>query len=594
MTLKKFHISLMGSRWIIILFWVMFLLPAVLLAAGAFKLLLMEQDRIVQRSADALADRAAAACESFHFTIEAIEANMTRSLTGIDPDRLEQTLALWEAQNPLVRNVFVYHPGKGLEYPVSGMAATSEERQFAARYAPLFSGKIPFEFNSRTGETRLTGPGLAQKGENGMAQLERSDQTQTSSKRSLVALSKAVENQKIMETGVSRSQSENPLSGWVPWFSENRLYILGWVRLAGQEPASGPANETVYGVELEWMTILSRLITDFPKVDQDGAALVLMDSFGNTIHQTGPLELPPSLNPVREIPVSRLIPHWHMAVFLDPGKAGTQRQFMALSLTLVGILLTAIISAGILVTRMTLEKIKDARQKTSFVSSVSHELKTPLTSIRMYAELLLYKRTTSEDKQHKYLSVIVDESSRLTRLINNVLDFSRLEQGRKNYQRKPLDLSVWLRQFISVHAVRIEKCGLKILTRISDGRYGVNTDQDALEQVVLNLVDNALKYAGKGRFIKFCLKKDQNHIQLMVQDDGPGIETAHRERIFEKFYRADNSLTAAQPGSGLGLSIARQIMADLGGDLSLLPESGHGASFVIRIKADETDSYSGG
>ncbi len=594
MTLKKIHISLMGSRRTIILFWVMFLLPAVLLAAGAFKLLLLEQDRIAQRSADALADRAMAACESFHLIIEAIEANMTRSLTGIDPARLEQTLTLWEGQNPLVRNVFVYHPGKGLGYPVSGMAATSEERQFSARYAPLFSGDVPFGFNSRADEARLTRARTDSKEEKTAARFEQSDQTADASKQSLLALSKAVENQRITEAGVSRTLPEKPLSGWIPWFSENRLYILGWVRLPEQGPASGPASETIYGVELEWMTILSRLIADFPKVDQEGAALVLMDGFGNRIHQAGPLEVSPSLNPVREIPVSRLVPHWHMAVFLDPGKAGSGRQFLVLSLTLVGILLIAIISAGILVTRMTLEKIKDARQKTSFVSSVSHELKTPLTSIRMYAELLLYKRTASEDKQHQYLSVIVDESSRLTRLINNVLDFSRLEQGRKHYQYQRVDMAAFLKEFISVHAVRIEKSGLEILTRISDGRYMVSTDRDALEQVILNLVDNALKYAGNGRFIKFCLKKDQNHIRLMVQDDGPGIEKAHRERIFEKFYRADNSLTAARPGSGLGLGIARQIMADLGGDLSLLPESGHGASFVIRIKADETDSYSGG
>jgi len=200
-------------------------------------------------------------------------------------------------------------------------------------------------------------------------------------------------------------------------------------------------------------------------------------------------------------------------------------------------------------TRMTLQNMKDARQKTSFVSSVSHELKTPLTSIRMYAELLLSKRIKDANKIQTYLSVIVSESERLTRLINNVLAFGKLEQGKKTYHLTIFEMDRLLDQMIQSHSIRIENQGIEIILQIEEGNYKVKTDRDAIEQVILNLVDNALKYADKGKFIK-----------------------------------VDNSLTTKQPGSGLGLSIARQILRDLEGDLFFEPMPGSGSCFTARIK----------
>ncbi len=378
------------------------------------------------------------------------------------------------------------------------------------------------------------------------------------------------------------SQSLQAETGWIPWFSDNRLYILGWVQ---------PIPEgIVFGVELEMMTLLSRLVTDFPINSRDGTVMVLMDDNGNPIHRTGTLsgdQDPAANDAVARVDVSHHLPHWTLGVYVDKKAISGTRSFLALSLILIGILITAILSAGVLITRLTLEQIKDARQKTSFVAAVSHELKTPLTSIRMYAELLLSKRVIDSSKKQGYLEVIVTESERLTRLINNVLDFGKLEQGKKEYRPVNFDMAGFLKDLIHTNRIRLQKTGLKVITEFAPGPFPVSTDRDAMEQVVLNLLDNALKYAGKGEFIKFILDKTPDTVRLTIQDDGPGIDPSSRKRIFEKFYRTDNSLTAAQPGSGLGLSITRQMLRDLGGDIILDPDIKQGAGFTIRIPIDE-------
>jgi signal transduction histidine kinase len=384
---------------------------------------------------------------------------------------------------------------------------------------------------------------------------------------------------------VSPGKTMHEKNGWIPWFSENRLFLLGWA----QQQDNGP----VYGVELELMTLLSRLVVDFPQLLDDNTALVLMDGNAQAMHQTGRLEIIPGTKPRTSIAISPLLPHWTIAVFVHEKGVVATRGFLYISWILLGIFLVSIISGGALLTRLTLKNMKDARQKTSFVSSVSHELKTPLTSIRMYAELLQSKRVTDPGKTEHYLSVMVTETRRLTRLINNVLDFGKLEQGKKQYHITSFDLSQLLRQIIDAHSIRIHNQGLKIIRQSiteDSNRFTINSDADALEQVIINLMDNALKYADGGSFIQFVLETEptttKNHmILLKVCDDGPGIPANHHNAIFEKFHRVDNSLTATHPGSGLGLSISRKILRDLGGDLVLEQgPAGSGCCFTARIK----------
>ncbi|MCK4768332.1 MAG: HAMP domain-containing histidine kinase, partial [Desulfobacula sp.] len=510
----------MTSKRSIIIFWALFLVPTLIISGIAFRLLSHEQERINRSAIQALSERAKTISETIHITVEAVQENLTQSLLDIDQDKLKKTLLVWEETNPLVRNVFIYQKNRELEYPVRGMESTLEERRFISRYDSLFSGRMKFDFNEDFSKDESKIKGITE-----------------SSRQKLVALSRVVQKAPVSEQKAFPSaESEQQFiekSGWIPWFSENRLHILGWVKKIGNGP--------VYGIELELMALLSRLVIDFSELSEKGAALVLMDGNGNFMHQSGRWVADPKEEPVAVVSVSSLLPHWQIGVFVDDKGFGATRGFLYVSVILLGVFIIAIVSGGVLLTRLTLQNMKDARQKTSFVSSVSHELKTPLTSIRMYAELLLSKRIKDTNKTQTYLSVIVSESERLTRLINNVLAFGKLEQGKKTYHLINFEMDRLLGQMIQAHSIRIENQGMEIISQIEGGDYKVKTDRDAIEQVILNLVDNALKYADKGKFIKFVLEKDNSFILLKICDDGPGIPKAQQEMIFEKFHRVDNS-----------------------------------------------------
>jgi signal transduction histidine kinase len=554
----------MKNKRFIFIFWALFLVPSLVIAGMAFVLLKNEQERIYLSALHVLSQQAGSVCDTIHLTVEAVQENLEQSLLEINPSMLKTELLQWEMSNPLVRNVFIYYPHKPfderLEYPIPGMSSTREEHRFVTRYQALFSGRI--NFNAP-----------------GMAGIPLAEKQIKSPRKKLVALSR----QSLQEKMTSLKDAAPNLTGqkyigkkgWIPWFSENHLFLLGW--------AQAYENGPVYGIELELMALLSRLVADFPVLPDKDTSLVLLDGNSNIMHQSGPAVDLSGEKPVVTVPVSFLLPHWRVAVYTAEKGMNTHRQFFYLSLLLLGIFLVAIVSGGILLTRLTLSKIRDNQQKTSFISSVSHELKTPLTSIRMVAELLLSRRVSDPEKRQTYLSVIVSESQRLTRLINNVLDFGRLEQGRKTYHLSFVDVAGLLNRIISAHTLRITEHQLEMITDIPADEVIIHTDPDAVEQVVLNLIDNAVKYAGKGAFIQFVLRRNQDQVEIKICDDGPGIPAAQQELIFNRFHRIDDSLTADQPGSGLGLSIARQILRDLGGDLMVESNGRHGSCFIALL-----------
>ncbi|MCG8550446.1 MAG: HAMP domain-containing histidine kinase [Desulfobacterales bacterium] len=565
---------MMTSRRSIIIFWTLLLVPAMVLAGFAFRQLSFEQERIRRAQITALEDQVRVVAQTLDHSTATLQANLTRSLLNIDTGNLSapvlgERLLAWESTNPLIRNVFIFHPRKGLLYPQRSRAATGEERQFINRFNPLMTGEISFEFNrpaGREGITAFTGTA----GSGGLYSLSRQSVPAVSEKKSAPS------------AGAPKAAPNLEKSGWIPWFSDNQLYVLGWVQ---PEPEG-----MIYGIELEMMVLLSRLITDIPQTSRPGTALVVMDGNGAAIHHTGPLQFnhdPETKDAVARMDLSGRLPHWSVCVFADDSALSGSNTFLILALVLVGILVTAIVSAGVLITRLTLAQIRDAQQKTSFVAAVSHELKTPLTSIRMYAELLLSKRVSNPGKQRTYLEVMVAESERLTRLINNILDFGKLEQGGKTYRITEFDMGQCLNECIRTNRIRLKQAGFELITQIPDQAFPVKTDRDAMAQVFLNLMDNAVKYAESGNFLKIILNRTSRDVQINIEDDGPGIDPALKEKIFDKFFRADNSLTTSKPGSGLGLSITRHMLRDLGGDIVMDTTLARGTGFIIRIPIHE-------
>lgn len=576
----------MGKR-AIIFFWLLLLIPTLLIAAGATRLMRHEQARIDAIRVTMAREMGGTLADSLQITIAEIKAELLTSLRAVAPGQLVETLRSWEAENYLVRNVFIWEPRRGLRLPDPRAGTTNEEKSFINRYEALFSGRYGW-FEAATGDTAPS-PAMSSAaagkptatGENEQmrsALVESIAEMQASRRRMVAAAKRAPPAE---STTLAARVAEPSQAGWIPWFEENRLHILGWVR-----PSS---EELVYGLELELMALLSRLVPEFASRSQTGTVYALIDGAGRILSQSGGTPLNPGDKPQVSISLAPQLPHWQVAVFFNGGAGAdaSSRGLLVLSGLLLGIFIVAILSGGGLLTWQALRNLKDARQKTSFVSNVSHELKTPLTSIMMYAELLMAGRVRDREKREHYLNVIVDESRRLTRLVNNVLDFSRLEQGRKTYNRRRLDIGRYLGETVELHRVRLRAAAMEIDLQAPAERHYADIDRDALDQVMLNLIDNAIKYAGEGHYLGIGLSSEKGQHTIRVTDHGSGVPADFKTQLFEKFQRADDSLTTSKPGSGLGLSIARQLIRDHGGDIHYQSDPGKGSCFVITIPAKE-------
>jgi signal transduction histidine kinase len=577
----------------IILYWLLLLVPTILIGTAAFQLLRHEQERIDQQARFSAQERAQAIGDTLQLIVGAIEDELTEALHRIPADSLTETLSAWATHNPLVRNAFVWSPKSGLLSPHPGPSATTEERRFISRYAALLTGRVPWKRDESESVNVPPSALLESKQETGA--WETGEKNKTSSLVQNIRKFKSGRQQLVQmaqgdlstygRTALDSEKEFLEQAGWIPWFAETSLFILGWVQ-------KGP-GDLVYGVELEVMTLLSRLIAVFPSPVSvpKGLVYALMDGNGKILHQAGETVLESGSRPDLTVPLAPKLPHWQMAVYFTDGSMAAQsgKGFIVLTGLLLAIFVVAIVLGGSLLLWQAHRNMTEARQKTSFVSNVSHELKTPLTSIRMYAELLAAGRIKNPEKKRHYLQVIVSESQRLTRLVNNVLHFSRLEQGRKKYHIDKFDVVKFLLEILEAHKLRFREAGLELKIDVPGHAIVVWTDRDAIEQVVLNLMDNALKYAAEGKDLIIRLKVCNGFCELQLMDRGPGVPSSHRAKIFEKFQRMDDSLTTRKPGSGLGLSIARRLMRDMGGDLIYRSRKEGGSCFVVLIPC-QTDN----
>ncbi len=224
-----------------------------------------------------------------------------------------------------------------------------------------------------------------------------------------------------------------------------------------------------------------------------------------------------------------------------------------------------------------------ARLKSDFVANVSHELRTPLALIRLYAETLELGRLSAKEKYQEYFRIIREESERLTALINNILDFSRIEAGRKEYEFKETDLAELVHSTLESYRFQIQQNGFAFEENISSGIPPVNVDREAIARSLLNLVNNALKYSKDEKYIGVSLYRSDGSVNLEVRDHGIGIPPHEQEKIFEKFYRCGDPLVHNVKGSGLGLSLVRHIARAHGGEVLVESYPQRGSKFTIAL-----------
>ncbi len=241
-----------------------------------------------------------------------------------------------------------------------------------------------------------------------------------------------------------------------------------------------------------------------------------------------------------------------------------------------------IILAGLAFLALAIRRERRANElKSDFISNVSHELKTPLSIITMFGEMLANGRTKSSEQATEYAEIIYRESVRLDRLIENVLDFAKIERGMGVYEFADADLGDVVTRAIDLAARRLQTAEMTIDVEIEPELPIIKLDANALTLAVLNLIDNAIKYAAGGKKIAVKLAKDDSRVVLSVKDWGPGIERDEQVRIFERFYRAKAMRLKPIRGSGIGLALVQHIARAHGGDVSVTSTPPNGSTFQL-------------
>ncbi len=227
-----------------------------------------------------------------------------------------------------------------------------------------------------------------------------------------------------------------------------------------------------------------------------------------------------------------------------------------------------------------------ARLKSAFVSQLSHDIRRPLTSIRMFTEMLEEDHLPNEDKRREYYQIISHESQKLTDLANSILDFSRLESGRMRYTYQTLDLRQVVQTTIKRFGAQVPSRVIKLIPR-GDAPFLVKADAQAMEQVLMNLLSNADKYSPEDKPITVSLSGGPGRwVRVEVRDEGVGIARGEQKKIFQKFYRVVKKTGQVRgvEGTGLGLSLVRHIVKAHKGRITVISEEGKGSQFIIFLK----------
>lgn len=370
--------------------------------------------------------------------------------------------------------------------------------------------------------------------------------------------------------------------GWYIWYWGNGIQLIHWRKLA--------ENRTLAIVvpRVRWMADVIASLPDSDPSTQNRTApaqIRLVDAVGSPIYLWGSKsEIPKDATPVTSLHLSSPLKAWQLQHFgpSTPFTIGTSGTLINL-LAGGGLLSVGLFALAFYLSREVGRQTRDARQKVNFVNQVSHELKTPLTNIRMYADLLehdLRRIDPDDDRAESHLNVITAESRRLSRLINNVLTFSRWHRDAKKSKLQAGRVDRVIETVLEQFRPALDKLEMEVALDL-DADSLVALDIDALEQMLGNLISNVEKYAGQGRHLRIASRFKNSVSTIDISDAGPGISPEFAKRIFQPFERESDHIEAAT-GTGIGLTITRALAQRAGGDLTLR-ESSLGACFRITL-----------
>jgi len=235
--------------------------------------------------------------------------------------------------------------------------------------------------------------------------------------------------------------------------------------------------------------------------------------------------------------------------------------------------------------RVVRQELAVAQLKAEFVAAVSHEFRSPLTGIRQLGEMLMRGRVISDERRRDYYERITSESERLGRLVDNLLDFSRMETGRREYRLEPIDPGPWLRDVAGTFQARWPDSAPRIDVTVPAALPTVGADREALATAVENLLDNALKYSPGRPTVCLSAEAATDGVEIRVRDAGAGIAEADRVRVFEAFQRGTGEINRRVGGVGIGLSLVRHIVEAHGGRIAYESRIGEGTTFTLHLPA---------
>jgi len=257
------------------------------------------------------------------------------------------------------------------------------------------------------------------------------------------------------------------------------------------------------------------------------------------------------------------------------------------------VLVLLVLLGGIVLTiRATGREARLAQAKSHFVANVSHELKTPLSLLSLFSEILELGRVKNEEKKIEYYRIIRHESRRLNKMIDNILDFSKIEAGRKTYNFAAGDMAEVIENVLSSYRYQIINSGFDVQTNLQPDLPPVLIDRDAMAQAISNLLDNAIKYSGEVKRLSITTETLPSDLSIEIADHGIGIPRGEQAKIFEKFYRVGNGLVHDVKGSGLGLSLVKHIIEAHKGTISVESDVGKGSVFRILLPLAHIGSQS--
>ncbi|PAW80118.1 MAG: hypothetical protein B9S32_01945 [Verrucomicrobia bacterium Tous-C9LFEB] len=397
-------------------------------------------------------------------------------------------------------------------------------------------------------------------------------------------------SQVLPEESDFRRVTASQTSGTLARFLNNKLRLLVWYR-----PASSPT--LIFGAQLNQAKLIDYLKpalvsvgnarNSYSRSSSTDYCLVILNDSGQPVALSHAGFKADWKRPFVSTEIGEALPHWEVALYwLDSQRMSHSAQTLQWMLGLIVlVLIIAMVLGGYLIVLDVRRQTQLAQQKTDFVSNVSHELKTPLTSIRMFADLLAENRSLDPEKQRSYLRIITAEAARLTRLINNVLDFARMERGISPGKPLPCELVEIVREVTETCRPHYEANGIAFQLEVMVEALPLQGHRDSLAQILLNLLSNAEKYGDNDILIRVRREESSTGMRgcVDVMDRGQGIEPSQVKRIFEPFQRLEDSLASGIPGSGLGLTLAQRLAHQHGGEIRYHLREGGGSCFTLSV-----------